>query len=233
MFERQHHLRVALVLQALDGELLAANGCLFGGGTAIVLSHGEYRESKDIDLLVSDPKGYRELRQRLTEDRGLAPILRAGSSLQLAREIRADQYGIRTMVVVGGTEIKFEIVFETRIVLDAPSPDDRICGIATLTRLDMAATKLLANSDRWADDGVFSRDLIDLAMLDAPKELRRRAIEKAAAAYGDSIERDLSRAIARLRERRGRLEECMAALKLETVPKAVVWNKIRRLNPAT
>ena len=29
----------------------------------------------------------------------------------------------------------------------------------------MTASKLLANSDRWADDGVFSRDLIDLAML--------------------------------------------------------------------
>lgn len=30
--------------------------------------------------------------------------------------------------------------------------------------------KLLANSDRWADDSVFSRDLIDLAM-NAPRAM--------------------------------------------------------------
>ena len=40
MFEREHHVRLASVLQALDGELLQSNGCLFGGGTAIVLARG-------------------------------------------------------------------------------------------------------------------------------------------------------------------------------------------------
>jgi len=29
----------------------------------------------------------------------------------------------------------------------------------------MATSKLLANSDRWADEGVFNRDVIDLAMM--------------------------------------------------------------------
>ena len=43
-----------------------------------------------------------------------------------------------------------------RISLDPPGPADSICGVATLTPLDMAASKLLANSDRWADDGTFS-----------------------------------------------------------------------------
>ena len=33
----------------------------------------------------------------------------------------------------------------------------------------MGTTKLLANSDRFADDSVNSRDLIDLAMLDLDK----------------------------------------------------------------
>jgi len=54
MFERPYHQRIALVLQALDGSLLRENGCLFGGGTSIALRYGEYRESVDIDFLVSD-----------------------------------------------------------------------------------------------------------------------------------------------------------------------------------
>jgi len=70
----------------------------------------------------------------------------------LARKIRADQYRIQTMLRVGDVEIKFEIVFEARIQLEAPITDHKICGISTLTPLDMTATKLLANSDLWADD---------------------------------------------------------------------------------
>lgn len=54
MFERPHHQRISTVLHALDGCLLLENNCLFGGGTAIALRHGEYRESVDIDFLVSD-----------------------------------------------------------------------------------------------------------------------------------------------------------------------------------
>lgn len=57
MFEREHHQRIAKDLQALDGELLRSLGCLFGGGTCIALRYGEYRESVDIDFLVSAPDG--------------------------------------------------------------------------------------------------------------------------------------------------------------------------------
>ena len=77
MFERPHHQRIAHVLHALDGAALRQYGCLFGGGTCIALRHGEYRESIDIDFLVSDPAGYRELRQRLTGPHGLAAITHA------------------------------------------------------------------------------------------------------------------------------------------------------------
>ncbi|MHB8878997.1 MAG: nucleotidyl transferase AbiEii/AbiGii toxin family protein [Myxococcaceae bacterium] len=216
---------------ALDAELLASHRCLFGGGTAIVLGHAEYRESLDIDLMVSELEGYRALRERLTGSAGLQAIARRGAALRQATELRADQCGIRTMLDAGGAQIKFEIVREARIAFEAPGAGDIICGVATLTPLDLAATKLLANSDRWADDGVFSRDLIDLAMLAPPKKLLARAIEKARAAYGNAIERDLARAITRLHERRGRLDECMAALQITGVPKAVLWKHIRALRP--
>ena len=50
MFERPHHQRIAQVLCALNAPLLRESNCLFGGGTAIALRFGEYRESVDIDF---------------------------------------------------------------------------------------------------------------------------------------------------------------------------------------
>ncbi len=230
LFERPHHLRVAAALQLLDADLLRPSGCLFGGGTAISLTHGEYRESVDIDLLVSDRSGYRSLRERVMREGRIDALARGGSTLEQVRDVRADQYGIRTLLRVGGVEIKFEIIHETRIPLDVPADEDQVCGISTLSRVDMAATKLLANSDRWGDDSVFSRDLIDLAMIALSPSQKRRALQKAADAYGDSIPRDLSRSIDRLRERTGRLEVCMDALSM-SMPRAVLWSRIRGWRP--
>jgi hypothetical protein len=221
---------VAHVLGALDAELLAGHACLFGGGTAIALRHGEYRESIDIDFLVSEVAGYRELRRRLTGTGGIQAIVRPGAILSQARELRADQYGIRTILQVDGAPIKFEIVLEGRIALDPPGTDDHIGSVATLTPRDMVASKLLANSDRWADDSVFSRDLIDLAMMRPTAKLLQPGFDKARLAYGESIDNDLARAIERLLERPGRLEGCMEALQM-TVPAALLRQNIKRLAP--
>lgn len=229
MFERPHHQRIAHVLAALDSDTLRQHGCLFGGGTCIALRHGEYRESVDIDFLVSDAAGYRELRQLLTGPTGLNAVVRPGAQpLTMLREVRADQYGVRTVVQMDGQAIKFGIVREARIALEAPGPDDGVCGIGTLTRLDLAASKLLANSDRQADDGVFSRDVIDLAMMDLRLPVLRKAMAKAEQAYGPAVARDLATAIDRLQRRQGWLERCMQAMAM-TLPKAVLWQKIRTL----
>ena len=229
MFERAHHQRIAHILAALDGGVLAQHACWFAGGTCIALKFGEYRESVDMDFLVSDAAGYRELRQLLTGVGGLRPITRQGAMpLELTREVRADQYGIRTHVRMDGHAVKFEIVREARIALQAPGPQDQLCGIATLTVLDLAASKLLANADRQADDGVFSRDVIDLAMMDLTVPQLHAALEKAIEAYGAAITRDLSKAIDRLQERQGWLERCMNVMAMD-MPKAVLWQKIRYL----
>ncbi len=228
-FERPHHQRIAHVLAALDGDKLRQHACLFGGGTCIALRHGEYRESVDIDFLVSDAVGYRELRQLLTGPTGLGAITRAGSQpLALLREIKADQYGIRTQVQMDGHAIKFEVVREARIDLEPPQMGDNICGVSTLTTLDLAASKLLANSDRQADDGVFNRDVIDLAMMSLPLRTLRAASAKAEQAYGPAIGRDLAKAIDRLQNRKGWLERCMQAMDMQ-MPKALLWQKVRAL----
>ena len=221
---------MAAVLEALDADLLTANACLFGGGTAMSLRHGEYRESVDIDFIVSDRDGYRTLRQRLAGPDGVRAIARPGAALDAIRETRADQYGVRTLLRVDGVAIKFEVVLEARIALEPPGPTDRVCGVATLTPLDMLATKLLANSDRGRDDAVQSRDLIDLAMMQPSKTLLTAALAKARGAYGGSIEIDLNKAIQNLRDRPHRLDHCMAAMQMTSVPKALLWKRIKALS---
>jgi hypothetical protein len=100
--------------------------------------------------------------------------------------------------------------------------------VATLTALDMAASKLLANSDRWSDDSVFSRDVIDLAMMRPSLPLLRQAKAKAEGAYGEAIGRDLEKAIAKLQTRRDWLERCIQVMAM-SLPKAVLWERIRSL----
>jgi hypothetical protein len=217
---------VAEVLSMLNVPLLAEHNCWFGGGTAIVLVNGEFRESVDIDFLVSDPKSYRELRQ-LVRDHGLDAL--ATRELDLGRTPTVDGYGIRTSVLIAGVAFKFEIIHEGRIDLDTPSPDDEICRLRTLTRTDQVASKLLANDDRWADTSTFNRDLIDLAMMKPDAAALKAGAHKAVDAYGRTVGESLNSAVTYLHERPHRLDEYSRALKIDA-PRAVVWQNIRDLS---
>lgn len=217
---------MAEVLSILDAQLLAEHNCWFGGGTAIVLANGEFRESVDIDFLVSDQQSYRKLRQ-IVRDHGLDAL--ATRELDLGRTPSVDGYGIRTSVLSAGVAIKFEIIHEGRINLDTPSPKNQIGGVRILTRTDQVASKLLANDDRWADTSTFSRDLIDLAMMKRDKAALEAGARKAVDAYGKTVGESLEDAVNYLRERPHRLDECIHALKID-VPRAVVWQAIRDLS---
>lgn len=229
MFNRPHHVRIAGVLNALDAEMLAAAKCYFGGGTAIALRFGEYRESLDIDFLVSDRDGYGTLREQVRQPEGFNALTRR--PVTVLRPAVTDQYGIRTLLEVDGEPIKFEIVLEGRITLEEPGQRDAVCGVATLTDLDMVASKLLANSDRWADRSVYSRDIIDLAMMEPSRDLMARAVAKAETAYKSSIVGDLNKAIDYLQDNPHRLDDCMRELLLTKPPKAALWDRIKQLRP--
>lgn len=136
----------------------------------------------------------------------------AGHALSQAREVRADQYGSGTLLKVDGVDIKFEIVLDGRIDLEAPGPHDRQCSVAALTPLDMVTGKLPADSDRWRDEAVMSLDLIDLTIMAPPEVLMTQAMAKARGAYGDSVASDLAGAVANLRAQPHRLDQCMRAL---------------------
>jgi hypothetical protein len=229
IFERKHHQMIAQVLRALDARLLLEHHCLFAGGTVIAMRFGEYRESVDIDFLVSDRDGYGQLRALLKAG-GMNAILGQGAGdFVTAEEFRIDQYGLRTQLWFAGSPIKFEIVLEGRIGLAKPKRNDVLCGVSTLTPLDMATSKLLANSDRWNDDGVFNRDVIDLAMMRPALPLLQGAVTKAETAYRKSIKLDLANALARLQDKPGWLERCMQVMAMTSITKAEVWQRLRAL----
>ena len=131
-------------------------------------------------------------------------------------------------MVEAGVAVKLEIVLEGRICLEPPGPQDAVAGVASLTLSDMICSKLLANSDRWNDDGVFNRDLIDLAHLPLTPALWRRALAKAEDAYGDAIRIDLDKALERLQQREGWLERCREVLAIEAPP-AALWQRLLNL----
>jgi hypothetical protein len=214
LFNRTYHQNIAEILGALDTAVLESASCFLGGGTAIALMRGEYRQSDDIDFVVSDISGYRELRSLLAGGTDLGPIAR--SPIALERDVRGDRYGIRTVVVAAaGARIKFEIVHEGRIDFDSVSRGQRVCGVVALSTADMAASKLLANDDRWADRGYHSRDLIDLAMLDASSGELAAALEKVKKPYPSAI-RSLNHAIDHVFADSNALPRYMRALQMDS-----------------
>ncbi len=197
MLRLQRHNDILHVLRALDSGLLSQAECYFGGGTAIVMQLDEYRESVDIDFLCASQSGYRMLRQAVWGV-GIKGLLRDGAGVSELRDIRADQYGIRTILQVQETKIKFEIVREARIGLHG-AVDARF-GIPLLARDDMYAEKLLANADRWADRAVMSRDIIDLSMMISRwGAIPEAAWAKAKEAYGDTVEAAYHKAVESIR----------------------------------
>ena len=230
MFERPHHQFIEVVLTSLDSELFHSQRCWFGGGTAIALRKGEYRESVDIDFLVDDVNHFLSLRNLINWRTDMSPLLRLGApKLALTREWRVDQYGLRCAIDLGPRPIKFEIVQEARIKFDASEYSNTICGLGTLADQDLAACKLLANADRWRDESVFSRDVIDLAYLDLSPSEMAPSVAKAVAAYGNGVVNESLNAIQNLREQERRLARCIQALSIAD-PVAMVVQRLRTLD---
>ncbi|MBW9115627.1 nucleotidyl transferase AbiEii/AbiGii toxin family protein [Rhizobium cauense] len=53
-FKRPEHNIIAELLASMKQDVLIDSKCYFGGGTAIVLSLDEYRQSLDVDFLCAD-----------------------------------------------------------------------------------------------------------------------------------------------------------------------------------
>lgn len=181
-YQKDHHQKILSILGQLKASFLLDCQAYLGGGTLLALLYDEYRLSKDIDFLCSSPTGYQQLRNAIFKQH-YGALFEDPALVGLPREIQANQYGIRFPVVIEGSTIRFEIIAEGRIALAQPEQLPW-CPVACLNAEDRIAEKLLANSDRWPDLSVFSRDLIDLSVVRRHQPLPTAALAKAEAAYG-------------------------------------------------
>jgi hypothetical protein len=232
-YRRAIHRIVAQVLEALEPSFLERTGCCFGGGTRLALDLGEYRESQDIDFLCSDLSGYRLVRSGVSHD-SLGPLVRKSRQrVALLREVRADQYGIRTVLAVGDQPVKFEIVLEARI--DVRSARVKHIPVPVLDHTSCFAEKWLANADRWSDVSAMSRDAIDLAFMLGSWSLEEAKAGAALAmrAYGPVITETARAAAASLLSDARHRKECVRNLSVtDTRALAAGLRKLQKLAAA-
>ena len=209
-FKLEHHNQILTILNTLNYQVFQESYAYFGGGTLIALLYNEYRQSNDIDFLCSvTSSGYKNLRNFIF-DNGYNSLFSNLNSIGISRSTK-DQYGIRMFIETDGFFIKTEIIAEARFELESPRyfPWTKI---PCLSHNDSITSKLLANSDRYSDDSVLSRDLIDLAILRNDSSFSSEAINKAEQAY--DVIRPLKIAIQRFQERPEYREKCFEQLKI-------------------
>lgn len=211
-FKRPGHRQVLAILRELDRRFLERCEILFGGGTRIAMELGEYRESRDINFLCTSQAGYRLLRESVSA-KSLGPL--AKKSLTVVREVRADQYGVRTWLAIGEAKIKFEIVREARIAI-AGIEVPRL-PVPCLDRPHAFAEKFLANADRGLDASTLSRDAIDLAfMIEGWSRADAAAgYGIAQTAYGKDVGRKLDAVTKKLRTDRKYRTQCVDGMAIE------------------
>jgi Nucleotidyl transferase AbiEii toxin, Type IV TA system len=215
-YRRALHQRIATVLSRMDPLFLERAQCYFGGGTQLVMSHGEFRESRDIDFLLSSADGLRMIRESIAE-RSLGALFK--QPIYLAREVRKERDAIRTFIVEEerAQPIKFEIIVEGRIALEG-APDEML-RVPILSRKCAIAEKLLANADRGLAKEHRSRDVIDLAFvsLRVDDETFLAGYQLAQGAYGQSINRELGEVLKMLELDAGYRALCIKDLLVEDI----------------
>jgi Nucleotidyl transferase AbiEii toxin, Type IV TA system len=207
-FNNKHHQNILKVLNSLNSELLEDTLAYFGGGTVISLDNNEFRFSNDIDFICSvNSDGYKRLRNYIY-DNGVHSLFKNNSEIIVMNDLR-DQYGIRFVSCGVDFKIKTEIIAEVRFILDSPRYLKE-SSVPCLSVSDCFTSKLLANSDRFLDTSVKSRDLIDLCFLRLKSEIPNRAIKKAEEAY--EVIRPLKRAISNFQNKPEFRNKCYGAL---------------------
>jgi Nucleotidyl transferase AbiEii toxin, Type IV TA system len=218
-FKFDFHNQILTILESFNSEILINACAYFGGGSVIALDFGEYRWSKDIDFICPiSTSGYKYLRT-VVFDSGYEGLFNNLNKIKIGRGT-TNQYAIRMVVNVDEVPIKTEIIAESRFQLDAPRYPEW-SPVPCLSINDCFTSKLLANSDRFMDDSVEARDLMDLAVMRVHSPIPSEAIEKAEKAY--EVIRPLKIAIQSFQQRIDFREKCFSGLQIKNkqIPKII------------
>lgn len=114
MYETGDSQRVTELLGAFDATLLEKAGCYLGGGAALVLALGEYRQLNNVNFICASAEGYRLLRNTV-QDTHLGALLTR--SLPIVREVRTSAYVVSTFLDVQGAPTKVDFAWEIRVAI--------------------------------------------------------------------------------------------------------------------
>jgi len=226
MFRREHHQRIASALGLIKIENLVQCGCLFGGGTALVLQLGEYRESVDIDFLCGSIHDYGRIRRGIF-DEGNTFLFREGT--KLSRELIQGRSEMRASINLGdgSRPLKFEILTEGYLNGLLPS-ETEVCDVPCLNPQDSMATKLMANADRGLDSAYHFRDVIDLLVASRTfGPIREETLQRIRVGYNTTAEKSLMKTVTLLQEQPALLETAFEVLAVDSTTAAYVSENIR------
>jgi hypothetical protein len=211
-FKLDHHNKILTILESFNRDLLNESFAYFGGGTLLTLDFEEYRWSKDVDFICPvSTLGYKNLRTAIY-DGGYKALFHDLTQLRIGHST-TDQYGIRMLIIVGGLSVKVEIIAEVRFELDPPRYLEWT-SVPCLSLNDCFTSKLLANSDRFRDDSLEARDLIDLAVLRLRSPIPPSAIDKAEKTY--EVMRPLKDAVQSFQTRPDFRYKCFEGLRINS-----------------
>ena len=211
-FKLDRHNKILTILESFNRDLLNESFAYFGGGTLITLNFGEYRWSKDVDFICPvSTSGYKRLRTAIY-DGGYEALFSDLTQVRVGHGT-TDQYGIRMLVSTGDLRIKTEIIAEARFELDPPRYLEWT-PVPCLSINDCFTSKLLANSDRYMDDSIEARDLIDLAVLRLYSPIPPSAVDKAEKTY--EVIRPLQETIDRFQARPDFRDKCFTGLQINS-----------------
>lgn len=218
MFKREHHRRLAKILAALNGEFLEKAECYFGGGSALSMKMGEYRESVDLDFLCSSAEGYRLLRNAASGDIRFL----IDDTVEQIGQLRMTQDKISGFFSIDGQAVKVEFIREGNSPVNGQM--DRDLGVPVASLEDLFCQKLMANADRAMDRASASRDIIDLAMMvRLHGEIPEASWVRAHASYGDYLVRGFHSAVNVIRSP-GHLKDCLGKMGMDlTLAGDIQW----------
>lgn len=143
---RDHHQLIFAALENFNAEYFNTHHILFGGGTRIALELNEFRESIDIDFICPNRDAFRAVRSE-TSKMSLGKLVK--QDFNYPREIRADRDAVRCFIEISNIAIKLEFISFVGYNLQA-DPDHPFI-VPALSKASCFQTKLLANTDRYAD----------------------------------------------------------------------------------
>ena len=203
-FRRPRHAAIMGVLRRMDAAFLLENRCFLSGGTAAAMELGEYRRAEGMRFLTEG--GFSAIRCGVAHN-SFGPVFR--EQPDLAREVRPDQFGVRSFVNTDDGPIKLEILW-THAPPGVGAPRTG-WPVPLVGRRALVTGLVLALFDLGSPKRAYFRNLVDLAFTSASwgNDVLADAMATCEQAFGERISEGLATALRLALDHADAWAECM------------------------